>query len=290
MRRSVILMIVCLLVSGCDSAAKRPAIRLVYEADIREGEPFNPAMMEGLVEAVARRSGANGWFSKVVVRQLGDRQIEILVPAEEPEVAAKIERVVSQPGTLAFRILANPHDHTDTIEKAKLETGLRVMNDEQDEVLAFWVPVQTEEEQHFVGLQDIVTRETTRHGRKFLEALVVADPYNVTGQYLESVQPSMDAQGKPCITLRFNVAGNRLLAALMVENRPDKKQKIYRRLGIMLDGRLHSAPQIRGVVSGNMMITGDFTPQEVEDLADIFNAGSLPIPIKKVETVKPAGP
>jgi preprotein translocase subunit SecD len=60
-----------------------------------------------------------------------------------------------------------------------------------------------------------------------------------------------------------------------------------RKLGIILDGFLVSAPAIRSTISGRGEITGSFSRQEVDDLVDVLNAGSLPAPLVKVGELSP---
>ena len=48
------------------------------------------------------------------------------------------------------------------------------------------------------------------------------------------------------------------------------------RLAIVMDGQVISAPSIRGQITTNGQITGDFTRQEVVSIVTILNGGSLP--------------
>ena len=58
---------------------------------------------------------------------------------------------------------------------------------------------------------------------------------------------------------------------------------------MIVDGKLQSAPAIKGKISKRAEISGGFTPEEVEDWVDVLNAGTLPFAIRKVEerTVEP---
>ena len=59
------------------------------------------------------------------------------------------------------------------------------------------------------------------------------------------------------------------------ENRPDA-DGFERRLAIILNGEVHSAPSLREQIHDQGVITGRFTQQEVDDLVAVLNAGSLP--------------
>jgi preprotein translocase subunit SecD len=65
-------------------------------------------------------------------------------------------------------------------------------------------------------------------------------------------------------------------------NLPDPMTGYALNLGIILDGQLHSAPAIQSRVTRSGQITGDFTKEEVEELCNALNAGSMPAPIRFV--------
>jgi len=59
---------------------------------------------------------------------------------------------------------------------------------------------------------------------------------------------------------------------------------IGRRLAIVLDNKIISAPQIREpILGGNGIITGDFNFQSATDLALLLRSGALPAPLKIIE-------
>ncbi len=55
-------------------------------------------------------------------------------------------------------------------------------------------------------------------------------------------------------------------------------------IAIVLDNLVYSAPRVNGEIGGGRSsITGDFTPEEAKDLANILKAGKLPAPAKIVQ-------
>ncbi|MCU0430160.1 MAG: protein translocase subunit SecDF [Cytophagaceae bacterium] len=59
-----------------------------------------------------------------------------------------------------------------------------------------------------------------------------------------------------------------------------------RRVAIVLDGYCYSAPVVREEIpNGFSSISGDFTQEEASDLANILEAGKLPVPVRIVEEV-----
>jgi preprotein translocase subunit SecD len=63
-------------------------------------------------------------------------------------------------------------------------------------------------------------------------------------------------------------------------------RNVKKRLAIVLDGNVYSAPVIQEKISGgNAQITGSFTMDEAKDLAIVLRAGSLPAPVKTLQNV-----
>jgi len=79
------------------------------------------------------------------------------------------------------------------------------------------------------------------------------------------------------VAIKFNAQGARDFDRITGEN-------VNRRLAIILDGAVYSAPVIKERISGgDAQITGAFTTEEARDLAIVLRAGSLPAPVKILE-------
>ena len=82
----------------------------------------------------------------------------------------------------------------------------------------------------------------------------------------------------------FNSEGGSLFGQLTQSHLPDEVNKdLTYKLGIVLDGTVYSAPSIQSTIYNSVQITGSFTKQQVEDLALVLNAGSLPAKIRPVK-------
>jgi preprotein translocase subunit SecD len=107
----------------------------------------------------------------------------------------------------------------------------------------------------------------------------------MTGEYIVDarVRPSSQLQG-PYVELILNSTGARLFEQITAAN-------VKRRLAIVLDNRVYSAPVIQERISGGRAsITGTFDIKEARDLAIVLRAGALPAPVEIVEerTVGPS--
>jgi preprotein translocase subunit SecD len=107
----------------------------------------------------------------------------------------------------------------------------------------------------------------------------------MTGEYIQDarVRPAEQLQGAS-VELILNPAGARLFEQITAAN-------VKRRLAIVLDNRVYSAPVIQErIAGGRASITGNFDLKEARDLAIILRAGALPAPVQIVEerTVGPS--
>lgn len=105
----------------------------------------------------------------------------------------------------------------------------------------------------------------------------------VTGADLDSVRIDRRDFGRYAVGFTLSSNGARKFAVLTQNN-------VDRRLAIVLDGRVQSAPVIGERISRSGQITGDFTYEEADDLAIVLRSGALPASVVPFEerTVGPS--
>ena len=109
-------------------------------------------------------------------------------------------------------------------------------------------------------------KSTERNGRAPLEGDVITDASN-----------TYDQHNKPCVSMSMNTDGSRRWAALT-------KKNIGNAIAIVLDGYVYSAPNVQNEISGgNSQITGNFTPEDTKDLANVLKSGKMPAPARIVQ-------
>ena len=109
-------------------------------------------------------------------------------------------------------------------------------------------------------------KSTERNGRAPLEGDVVVDARDEFDQY-----------GRPAVGMSMNTEGARRWAQLT-------KQNIGRSIAIVLDGYVYSAPNVMNeITGGNSQITGNFTPEQSKDLANVLRSGKMPAPAHIVQ-------
>jgi preprotein translocase subunit SecD len=113
---------------------------------------------------------------------------------------------------------------------------------------------------------------------------VIKDKTLMTGDVLKDARVKLDQNSRPFVGLSFHPSGAKLFEQVTTEN-------VGKRLAIILDNNIYSAPVIRQPISGGeAIIEGRFSMEEARDLAIVLRAGSLPAPVKVLEerTVGPS--
>ena len=109
-------------------------------------------------------------------------------------------------------------------------------------------------------------------GRSHARYLVARRP-EMNGQSVARAMPVRDQFGQIKIALEFNSKGAADFSRVTGEN-------LHRQLAIVLDGKLYCAPVIQSVITGgHAEISGSFSNEEAQQIADALSAGSFPFRI-----------
>ena len=102
---------------------------------------------------------------------------------------------------------------------------------------------------------------TNRDGSPALGGDVVTD---AKADFVQ--QPGISSQQ---VSMTMNAEGAKAWARLTKEN-------VNRSIAIVLDGMVYSAPNVQGEITGGQSsITGNFTPEEAKDLANVLKSGKM---------------
>jgi len=98
------------------------------------------------------------------------------------------------------------------------------------------------------------------------------------GTYIERANSDINpTTGQPVVSFGLTIEGAEIFADVT-------RQNVGRRLAIVLDGRVKSAPVINSEIPGGKgEISGRFTYEETQFLANILKAGALPVKLNVVE-------
>ena len=102
-------------------------------------------------------------------------------------------------------------------------------------------------------------------------------PVLLEGSALKSAGVTRDQVGMPSVSFELNSKGANDFAKITREN-------VGKQLAIMLDNKEQSAPRINSEINGGSgSISGRFTMEEANNLANLLKSGALPVEIKIVE-------
>jgi preprotein translocase subunit SecD len=90
----------------------------------------------------------------------------------------------------------------------------------------------------------------------------------LTSADVSKAKLQFDPQGRPEVGIDFTAPGKRRLAELT-------RQHVHERLAIVVDDQVLLAPRIESeITQGSLLLTGEFTQQELEQLAQAISPGS----------------
>lgn len=283
---------------------------LVYDIIETDGELDAGA----LATALGDRLNPSG-TQEISIRKRGESQIEITVPNVDEYELKRIKDIIGKAGQLQFQIVANGSDHRDVIEQARIQAK----TSKSDEIIASdetplgrWVTVGRESTKvegiyplktPVLGdiLRNTVTGELIEPPRssdgkyaleKWMDANGIRDvdvlmsygiagtPYSVvSGDDLASAQTKFGNSGYE-VEFRLGPTGAKKMLDLTVANQP-RPDGSKRRMAIIMDDRVLSAPNLNSPISNQGVIQGNFKREEVEYLVTILRAGRLPATLDK---------
>ena len=271
---------------------------LVYQINVTEakeqGKTVDKTTVDKMVEAIKRRVNPSSTID-MTVRGVGTDRIEVIVPGADRDLVEQMKAQITRLGSLEFGILANDVDHPELIRQAKqLSDDRRELfekDGEKSRVVAAWRDAAEGKETDTYRVGSRVVKKRGKDGKEVdvLQFLVVQDRPDrvVTGKYLTVARSQNDNDGRPAVGFNFNARGSVLFNTLTGANLPDSANAgsaengvaFARRLAILLDGKVYSAPRIQSRISSAGQITGNFTMKEVNELVAVLNAGALEVPL-----------
>lgn len=133
---------------------------------------------------------------------------------------------------------------------------------------------------HALGSVYLPHKERGRYGNVMI---AIKKRAVVSGLNLKNAGISTDRNGNPAVSFEFDKIGAEEFANVTSRN-------VGKRLAIVLDGQVISAPNINTPITGGSgEITGNFSIEEANELSVLLKSGALPAPLHTVEE-KTVGP
>jgi preprotein translocase subunit SecD len=220
----------------------------------KRADEIKKMAVEQSLETIRNRVDQFGITEPEIIPERNDR-IVIQLPGIKDTERAK--NLIGKTALLEFKLVDEEHS---------IENALRGNVPEGDSI----------------AYENRLDRQT---GRRTNIPILLKNRTLLTGGDLESAQVKIsDRFGEPYVAIKFNAQGAKDFDRITGEN-------VKKRLAIILDGAVYSAPVIQERISGGeAQITGSFTMDEAKDLAIVLRAGALPAPVNILEerTVGPS--
>lgn len=256
---------------------------LIYQVETEkaeeEGKPIAQAM-DQMVSTIGKRINPSG-TEEVNVRKVGQDRIEIIIPGADQGVVAEKKTAMTRLGSLEFGIVANQEDHRGIIAAARRLADNQDNYVEGNQIVAVWRAVAEKGDVPSTSATRVVTRKDRKgEDQTVTQILIMQEPEEdtVTGEFLRRAGTGMSEDGSACVNFNFDAEGAMRFFRLTDRNKPTADGR-KRQLAIILDGAVHSAPNLNSAIRDSGQITGSFSAAELKALVDVLNAGALQLPI-----------
>ena len=224
------------------------------------------------LEVLRNRIDQFGVTEPVLVRQGADQIVVQLPGVQDPQRALDL---IGQTAQLEFKLVDDqtPVNLPELIEAALKSGQLKpgYTREQLNQALADKIPADAE-----VYIEKSLNRET---GRMESKPLLLKKKVLMTGDAVKNATVRIGDYNEPYVSVDFNRRGAAEFGRITGEN-------VKRRLAIILDGIVRSAPTIQERIGGGKaQITGSYTPAEAHDLAIVLRAGALPATVKIVQNI-----
>ncbi|MDR2436210.1 MAG: protein translocase subunit SecD [Puniceicoccales bacterium] len=202
---------------------------------LRVGQAANgdPSLIDKAIDIIRQRIDAFG-ISEPVVRKSGNNCIEIQLPGVSTEDNPDVINCIKKPAKLEFRLVS------DRLPKSRFEVAP-------------------------IGYELLTIEHQDASGDTIEVPYFVKKLPEMTGKMVKSAHVSLDQFGGFEVGLAMADSGAKLFEKITTNN-------IGRQLGIVLDGKLYSAPVIKVAIgNGQASISGNFSKHEAFELANVLN-------------------
>jgi preprotein translocase subunit SecD len=239
--------------------------KLVYKLTAREQQRIKDNAVDQALETIRNRIDQFGVSEPTILRQ-GENEIVVQLPGvKDPKRAVDI---IGRTAQLEFKLL-------DEAAPVAAELPQSILPGEEESLLKqFEGKIPEGDEILFekkVNMETGVVRKVP---------ILLKKQAVLTGDLLSEARVNIDQRfNEPYVSISFNATGARIFEEVTGAN-------VKKRLAIILDNTVYSAPVIQEKISGgNAQITGNFTTEEAKDLSIVLRSGALPAPLKILQNV-----
>ena len=228
---------------------------------------------EQSLEIIRNRIDQFGVAEPVIIRQGVDEIVIQLPGVRDPKRAIKLLGDTAQ---LEFKLVAEPAgiNLPELIEQVK-QTGQWKEGEDRKKLsraLQNKLPEDTS-----IYFEKNIEPQTKR---EIVTPILLENKVLMTGDMVKDAQVRIGGSfNEPYVSLDLTGRGGKLFGQITEKN-------VGRRMAIVLDENVRSAPVIREkILGGSAQISGSFTHEEASDLAIVLRVGALPAPVNIIQNM-----
>jgi preprotein translocase subunit SecD len=247
---------------------KSSGTRLEFELSSDDVERIKTSAINQALETIRNRIDQFG-VAEPLIQRLGLNQIAIQLPGVQDPQRAK--DLIQKTALLEFKIL---HE-----SKEALDLPPRVERGQEEKVRQDFIGKIPEEAEILFETVEAELDDST-----YSIPYLVKKDAALIGDLLQDARVTIGDFSEPNVSVTFDSKGAHEFDLVTAAN-------VGKRMAIVLDGKVYSAPRINERISGGRaVISGTFTTNEANDLAVVLRAGALPAPLKTLQdlTVGPS--
>ncbi|MEO0262351.1 MAG: protein translocase subunit SecD [candidate division WOR-3 bacterium] len=251
-----------------------------------------------VIEIVRNRIDAWGVFEPSI-QAIGDARVLIQLPGVMERERAR--ELIGKTAQLTFHLVAEPEEIQNVFNS--IEKNLQ--KELNDTIVSPFLSLLRYDrgdivlrEENFDSVQKLIDKSKSfipekyiilwgrleeRGGIKLRPVYLLKKSPELTGEYIADARHTVyqggdpSLQGRPIVELSFDKKGTIIFSRVTEQN-------VGKRLAIVLDNIVQSAPVIRErIPGGNAMISGMESMEEAKELAIVLRSGALPAPVEIVE-------
>ncbi len=241
---------------------------MTYELDSTEIDRIKNSAINQALETIRNRIDEFG-VAEPLIQRLGRNQIAVQLPGVKDPKRAK--DLIKKTALLEFKLLDE--------SKIALELPPQVEKAQEEQVRKDFEGKLPEGSE--ILFENIISEDGQE---KFSLPYLIRRDTALTGDVLQDARVTIGDFNEPIVSLTFDSRGAQEFERLTGAN-------VGKRMAIVLDGNVYSAPRINEKIGGGRaVINGTFTTDEANDLAVVLRAGALPAPMKTLQdlTVGPS--
>ena len=259
---------------------------------------------ERALEVIKNRIDELGGKEPLIYLEPTSDRIVVQIPGLESEKIERAKSILQQTAMLEFKLVHE--DNTAMVEswhaKGEAPAGYQAVQQGGGRYLKrdlTAMPSDKEKEKELARIvrsfkaqptTEMMLRPLEIQNQELFEPVYVLKRGELSGEHLETANLQQDAStvaSAYVVTLNFDPIGTKRFRKLTVDyctNGERNQGKEGRRLAILLDGKLFSAPTLQvPIYNGSAQIEGNFSREEAQELALVLRAGSLPAEVDIIE-------